>query len=163
MQDTKLPLRKSFVATYLLATTKKSISCPDMASKIGVHVETAWTLIHRIQGSLQPDGSMVVNGEIEAEETYRGGKGMLDFWPGRLCKPVVFGAMEIQRAQGGSYSNESKAPTARTATERSWGKSHRAAVRELMATPTTHPCPSRTTTCRIHCTDSPESIPCLPT
>lgn len=100
MQDTKLPLRKWFLATYLLATTKKSISCPDMARKLGVHVETAWTLIHRIQRAMQPDGSMVLSGEIEADETYLGGKGMLDFRPGRLCKPVVFGAMETKKGTG---------------------------------------------------------------
>ena len=71
--DSKLPLRKWFIAIYLLGTSRKGISSYALAREIGVTQKTAWFMAHRIRAAKSQDGGML-SGTVEADETFIGGK-----------------------------------------------------------------------------------------
>jgi transposase-like protein len=70
--ESKLPLRKWFIAIYLLSTTSKGISSVQLAKHVGVTQKTGWFMDHRIRKAmLQNKGGLF--GTVEADETYIGG------------------------------------------------------------------------------------------
>ena len=71
--ESKLPLRKWFVAIYLLTTNKKGISSIQLAKQVGVTQKTAWFMDHRIRHAVQQNGGKLF-GTVEIDETYIGGK-----------------------------------------------------------------------------------------
>src|SRR5258708_5404297 len=72
--DSKLPLWKWFVATYLICESKKGMSANQLKRTLGVSYKTAWYLCHRIRSAMQDEGSNLLAGIVEADETYIGGK-----------------------------------------------------------------------------------------
>lgn len=75
MQDTKLPLRTWFLAAYLILTTKKGVTSPELARKTGVSLPTAWFLMHRIKRSLARGSDAFLRGVVEVDEAVIGGYG----------------------------------------------------------------------------------------
>ena len=76
MHDSHLPLRKWFLAIYLMCESKKGISANQMKRTLGVAYKTAWYLCHRIREAMGNDpleGPTLV-GVVEVDETYVGGK-----------------------------------------------------------------------------------------
>ena len=71
--ESKIPLQKWFVAIYLLSTSKKGISSPQLAKQIGVTQKTAWFMDHRIRASLKQNKGQLF-GTVELDETYVGGR-----------------------------------------------------------------------------------------
>lgn len=71
--DSKLPLRKWFIALYLLSTSGKGISSYQLAKQLGVTQKTAWFVNHRIRQAMK-QGAGQLFGQVEADETYIGGK-----------------------------------------------------------------------------------------
>lgn len=71
--ESKLPLRKWFVAIYLLTTSTKGISSIQLAKHVGVTQKTAWFMDHRIR-QVMKHGSGQLFGTVEVDETYVGGK-----------------------------------------------------------------------------------------
>ena len=71
--ESKLPLRKWFIAIYLLSTTSKGMSSVQVAKHVGVTQKTAWFMAHRIREAHQQNKGLL-SGRIEADETYVGGK-----------------------------------------------------------------------------------------
>jgi transposase-like protein len=72
-ESSRLPLRKWFIAIYLLTNTGKGISSIQLAKHLGVTQKTAWFMAHRIrEGNQQPKHKLT--GTVEADETYIGGK-----------------------------------------------------------------------------------------
>ncbi|MDO8463323.1 MAG: IS1595 family transposase [bacterium] len=71
--ESKVSLRKWFIAIYLLTTCKKGISSVELSEKVGVCQKTGWFMDHRIRTAMQ-QGSNPFVGSIEADETYVGGK-----------------------------------------------------------------------------------------
>jgi transposase-like protein len=74
--NTKLPLRKWFVAVYLMIESKKGISANQMKRTLGVSYKTAWYLCHRIREAMGNDplvGPALI-GVVEVDETLVGGK-----------------------------------------------------------------------------------------
>src|ERR1700677_2350344 len=49
--ESKLPLKKWFIAIYLLSTGKKGISSIQLAKQVGCTQKTAWFLDHRIRSA----------------------------------------------------------------------------------------------------------------
>ena len=76
LHDTHLPLRKWYVATYLMVESKKGISANQMKRTLGVHYRTAWYLCHRIRHAMSQarKDARPLTGIIEADETWVGGK-----------------------------------------------------------------------------------------
>ncbi len=71
--ESKIPLKKWFIAIYLLTTSKKGISSVLLASQVGVTQKTAWFMDHRIRKAMKQNGGQLF-GNIELDETYVGGK-----------------------------------------------------------------------------------------
>ena len=72
--DTKLPLRKWFVAILLMVEAKKGMSANQMKRVIGVSYKTAWYLCHRIRAAMSEAQWEPLEGTVEVDETYVGGK-----------------------------------------------------------------------------------------
>jgi transposase-like protein len=67
-------LRKWFQAIYELSTSKKGISSVELGTRLGVSQKTAWFMNHRIRtmlSNIQPD---MLEGTVEVDETWTGGK-----------------------------------------------------------------------------------------
>ena len=71
--DSKIPLRKWFLAIFLLWNNHKGISSIQLAEQLGVTQKTAWFMAHRIREANKKGGKLF--GSIfEIDETYIGGK-----------------------------------------------------------------------------------------
>jgi len=70
--ESKLPLRKWFMAIYLLSNTSKGISSVQLAKHVGVTQKTGWFMDHRIRKAMTQNKGQLF-GRIEADETFIGG------------------------------------------------------------------------------------------
>jgi transposase-like protein len=74
-EDSALPLQKWFMAIYLLTAHKKGISSVQLGKDIQVTQKTAWFMLHRIRYAVRTKPFREpLDGIIEADETYVGGK-----------------------------------------------------------------------------------------
>jgi transposase-like protein len=74
-ESSHVPLRKWFFAMYLMTSHKKGISSCQLARDIGVTQKTAWFMAHRIRLVIKAKSfRKPLEGTIEADETYIGGK-----------------------------------------------------------------------------------------
>ncbi|WXG55137.1 MAG: IS1595 family transposase [Candidatus Sedimenticola sp. (ex Thyasira tokunagai)] len=72
---TKLPLKKWFLAIYLLTQRKKSTSALQLSREIGVNYNTAWKLKHKLmQVMMERQGKKKLTGRIEMDDAYIGGE-----------------------------------------------------------------------------------------
>jgi len=71
--ESKVTLRQWFTAIYLLTTSKKGISSILLAKQVGVTQKTAWFIDHRLREAMKQNKKRL-SGEVEADETYTGGK-----------------------------------------------------------------------------------------
>lgn len=71
--ESKIPLRKWFIAIYLLTTRKKGVSSIELAEQVGVSQKTAWFMDHRIREAMKQGGGKL-SGIVEIDETYIAGK-----------------------------------------------------------------------------------------
>lgn len=111
MEDSAIGLDKWLVAMWLIANAKNGISSYELARSIGVTQKSAWFMLHRIRLAMQAKDGGKLDGYVEVDETYIGGKAR--FMSGerkrRLAaqrpfggKVPVFGA--LQRAPEGGTS-----------------------------------------------------------
>lgn len=73
-ENTKLPLTKWFLATYILSVHSKGISSLQLANWLGITQKSAWHLNHRIRQMLSNNAPELLDGICEVDETYIGGK-----------------------------------------------------------------------------------------
>jgi transposase-like protein len=90
--DTHLPLWKWFLAVYIMCESKKSTSANQLKRTLGISYKTAWYLCHRIRKAMQDDAEL--NGVIEVDEAYVGGKRPGKHGRGALGKTGVVGMVE---------------------------------------------------------------------
>ena len=74
MEDSPIGLDKWLTAIWLLSSAKNGISSCELARSIGVTQKTAWFLLHRIRLAMQRGSFTKMGGQVEADETYIGGK-----------------------------------------------------------------------------------------
>lgn len=74
MEDSAIPLDKWLAAIWLLANDKNGISSYELARGIGVTQKSAWFMLQRIRLAMEDGTFNKMKGEIEADETYIGGK-----------------------------------------------------------------------------------------
>ena len=76
MHRSHLPLRKWFVAIYLMCEAKKGVSANQLKRTLGVAYQTAWHLCHRIREAMgnDPFTGPTLFGVVEVDETLVGGK-----------------------------------------------------------------------------------------
>ena len=72
--DSHLPLWKWFLAVYLIAESKKSISANQLKRTLSVSYKTAWYLSHRIRAGLNELDARLLKGIVEVDETFVGGE-----------------------------------------------------------------------------------------
>ena len=74
-EDTKLPLRKWFIAIWLITSHKKGIASTQLAKDLGVTQKTAWFVLHRLrEASKTGSFNRMLDGTVEVDETFMGGK-----------------------------------------------------------------------------------------
>ena len=74
MAASNLGLQVWILAIYLLTTSLKGTSSMKLHRDLGVTQKTAWHLAHRIRAMWQKDVEALLEGPVEADETYIGGK-----------------------------------------------------------------------------------------
>ena len=74
MEDSAISLSKWLVAMWLIANAKNGISSYELARSIKVGQKSAWFMLHRIRLAMQDDSTDKMSGEVEADETFVGGK-----------------------------------------------------------------------------------------
>lgn len=73
-EGSKVELRKWFQAAYEITTSKKGISSLELGNRIGVSQKTAWFINHRIRTMLTETAPELLEGIVEVDETFVGGK-----------------------------------------------------------------------------------------
>lgn len=73
-EDSPIGLDKWFTAIWLLASAKNGISSYELHRAIGVTQKSAWFMLQRIRLAMQTRSFNKMGGEIEADETFIGGK-----------------------------------------------------------------------------------------
>ncbi len=75
MEDSPIGLDKWLTATWLLTNCKNGISSYEIARDVKVSQKSAWFMLHRIRLAMQDDSfGSKMSGEVEADETFIGGK-----------------------------------------------------------------------------------------
>jgi len=73
-EDSPLGWDKWLPAMWLLANSKNSVSSHELARALRVTQKTAWFMFHRIRDAMATGTFDKLDGEVEADETYVGGK-----------------------------------------------------------------------------------------
>ena len=95
-ERSRTPLQKWFYAMYLFTTTRHGVAAKELQRQLGVTYKTAWRMAHEIRKYMgQVDGDDGLDGHVEVDETYVGGKrsgGKRG--RGAPGKTIVFGMLE---------------------------------------------------------------------
>lgn len=73
-EDSPIGLDKWFTAIWLITGAKNGISSYEIHRAIGVTQKTAWFMLHRIRLAMQTKSFNKIDGEVEVDETYIGGR-----------------------------------------------------------------------------------------
>ncbi len=73
-EESLLGLDKWLIAMWLVVNCKNGISSYEIARALGITQKSAWFMDHRIRVALQAGSFDKLHGEIEADETFIGGK-----------------------------------------------------------------------------------------
>ena len=99
MERTRLPLHKWFYAMHLFSSSRHGVAAKELERQLDIPYKTAWRMAHEIRKYMaKVDGEGPLDGEVEADETYVGGKksgGKRG--RGAPGKTVIFGMMERDR------------------------------------------------------------------
>lgn len=103
-EDSPIPLEKWLTAAWLIISCKNGVSSYEIHRALGVTQKSAWFMLHRIRLAMQETGFNKLSGEIEADETFVGGKvqnmhrrskrGIFAKKDGNWGKTVVLGLLE---------------------------------------------------------------------
>ena len=74
MEDSPIGIDKWLMAMWQIMNSKNGISSYEVHRAIGVTQKTAWFLDHRIRLMLGDESTEKLSGEVEADETFIGGK-----------------------------------------------------------------------------------------
>ena len=92
MERSRTPIHKWFYAMYLFSVSRHKISAKELQRQIGVTYKTAWRMAHEIRKYMaEIDEENPLDGDIEADETYIGGKQPGKSGRGADGKSIVFG------------------------------------------------------------------------
>jgi transposase-like protein len=74
-EDSPLSLDKWMCAFWMICNCKNGVSSCEIARAIGITQKSAWFMLHRIRKAMSDDfASGKLSGEVEADETFIGGK-----------------------------------------------------------------------------------------
>lgn len=76
MEDSHVPISKWIMAFFIICSSKKAVSAHQLHRMLGVTYKTAWFMAHRIRFAFGDDAnSPKLNGVVEVDETFIGGRG----------------------------------------------------------------------------------------
>jgi len=73
-EDSPLGLDKWFVAVWCIANAKNGISSHELGRALGITQKSAWFMLHRIREAMKTGSFRKLQGTIESDETFVGGK-----------------------------------------------------------------------------------------
>jgi transposase-like protein len=73
-EDSPLGLDKWFVAVWCISNSKNGISSHELGRALDVTQKTAWFMLHRIREAMKTGSFRKLEGEVETDETFIGGK-----------------------------------------------------------------------------------------
>jgi len=73
-ENSKISLRKWFLAIWLVTSHKKGISSIQLAKDIGTTQKTSWFMLQRIRSCFGIENGNDLEGVVECDETFIGGK-----------------------------------------------------------------------------------------
>lgn len=73
-EDSPLGLDKWMCAFWMLCNSKNGVSSCEVARSLGITQKSAWFMLHRIRKAMHDDTFAKFSGEVEADETFIGGK-----------------------------------------------------------------------------------------
>jgi transposase-like protein len=75
MEDSAITLDKWLMTMWMMANCKNGVSSWEIHRTVGITQKNAWHLLHRIRLATQdPSTGGMLNGEVEVDETFIGGK-----------------------------------------------------------------------------------------
>lgn len=73
LENSRIPLKKWFLAIYLAAHDKRGVSATLIAKEVEVAYGTAWLMLHKIRhGMATRDSGYTLTGFVEMDDTYLG-------------------------------------------------------------------------------------------
>jgi transposase-like protein len=99
-EDSPIPLDKWLTAVWMLCNCRNGVSSYEVARTIGVTQKSAWFMLHRIRLAMQSGSMMKLGGgggEVEADETFIGGKAR-----------NMHRSVRLRRIQGQGFNVEDK-------------------------------------------------------
>lgn len=78
---TRTPLRKWFIAGYLIAHDKRGVSALYISRELAMRYDTAWLMCHKIRHALTESSSdFLLNDYVEVDEVFYGGRKRKGNW-----------------------------------------------------------------------------------
>lgn len=96
-EDSALGYDKWFPAMWMVVNAKNGISSYEISRSLKVTQKTAWFMLHRIRLAMGTGNSGILSGEVEADESYIGGK---------------LSRMNTKQRKGRDWKNDSMIPVA---------------------------------------------------
>ena len=100
---TRTPFRAWFYAIWMIARDKKSISARQLEEQFSMNCEAAWTMLQKIRSSLEEKKTIFLDGLIETDEAYIGGKAVGKRGRGAANKSIVQAGVEVVSGKNGEY------------------------------------------------------------
>ena len=72
---TRTPLRKWFAAAWLIGQDKRGVSALFLSRELALRYDTAWLMAHKLRHGLSERSEYPLDGLIEIDESYYGGRG----------------------------------------------------------------------------------------
>lgn len=102
-EDSRTSLQIWFYAIFLFVTTRHGVSGKELQRQLGVTYKCAWRMGHQIRDLMSnTDGVAMLQGHVELDEAYVGGKRPGKRGRGAAGKTIVFGMKE----RGGRMATE---------------------------------------------------------
>ena len=94
LHDSHLPLKKWFLAVYMMTESKKGVSALQLKRSLRVAYKTAWYLCHRIRAAAYEAFPVPLKQYVEIDETFVGGKTRGKGRAYKGNKAIVVGAVQ---------------------------------------------------------------------
>lgn len=73
-EDSPIGLDKWLMGMWMIANCKNGISSYELHRATGISQKSAWFVLHRLRAALQDQDAPKLSGDVEADETFVGGK-----------------------------------------------------------------------------------------
>ena len=99
-EDSPIGLNSWLPAVWMIVNDKNGISSYEVARALGVTQKSAWFMMHRIRLAMQRGGFDLMDGDVEADETFIGGKSRFMHAAKRAAKIHGTGGMDKSAVMG---------------------------------------------------------------